>query len=298
MVNLRARLEAMDFAVNIPTSFEEMGLIKYDRYTQEEGKKLKLEHNLIEGYYKKIIESEGILVANYEKRGVEGYIGGNTLIEIGFAYINKRDIFMVNPVPDLQYKAEIEAMQPIIIGKELRSIKNYYNKLPKVFVSSQNQIKLESVTFGFRKIGKVFDIHGFQTASGVSEQPLSIEETYKGAINRLKNLKMKIKNKKYSYLVSIESGLAKLLPNHNYFGISVCIIEDARGVEKISATSELEIPKDMTNLVPNPYPDLGVLVQKKYGSKLKDPYNFITRGKVSRLELLSQSVINAASLFN
>ncbi|OGM27097.1 hypothetical protein A2962_03270 [Candidatus Woesebacteria bacterium RIFCSPLOWO2_01_FULL_39_61] len=297
MVSLRAQLEALGFAVDIPTSFEEMGLIKYDRYTQEEGRKLKLEHNLIEGYYKKICASEGILVANYKKKGIEGYVGGNTLLEIGFAYVNRRDIFMVNTTPDIQYKAEIEAMKPIVVGEEIKKIKNYYRNLPKVFVSSKNQIKLDSVCFGFRKIGKTFDVNGFKTKSGVAEQPTSIEETYLGAKNRLEDLRKKVKGKKYSYLVSIESGLATLLSNHNYFGFSVCVIVNTKGLEKLSITTELEIPKSMTSLVPNPYPDLGVLVQEKYGSRIKDPYFYITKGKVSRVDLLTQSVANTASLF-
>ena len=296
MTELKSSLEAIGYSVFAPRSFEEMGIIDYDKYTQEEGKALKVKYDLIRDYYSKIVESEAVLIANYEKRGVAGYIGGNTLLEIGFAYVNNKDIFMVNSAPDLQYKAEIEAMHPIVIGSDLGKIKEHYAKLPKAFLSSQSPLKIDAVSFGFRKAGYKYDVQGYKTKSTVSEQPMSIEEACDGAGSRMKNLKKQIRNSDYEYLVSIESGLAKLHPKHEYFGFSVCIIEDGNGNEKINIATALEIPKEMTDILDR-YPDLGVFVQEKYNSEFKDPYQFLTHGKVKRLDLLTASVMNTVSQF-
>lgn len=298
MTEFKKTLEEMGFQANAPKSFEEMGIINYDKYTQEEGKELKKKYDLIRDYYSKIIDSDAVLIANYEKKGIKGYVGGNTLLEMGFAYSNHRNIFMVNPAPDLPYKAEIEAMRPINIGEDLSNIRKYYEELPKVFVSSDNSIKVQSVSFSLKESGYNYDVSGFKTLSKVSEQPMTINETYDGAVNRLADLKKKIKGKKYEYLVSIESGLARLHKNHNYFNVTVCIVEDNKGNSKTSIVSDIEFPKEMTDLVPSKYPDLGILVQKEYGSKYKDPFQYYTDGKVKRIDLLKYAIKNTLSQFN
>ncbi len=298
MTEFKKTLEEMGFQANAPKSFEEMGIINYNKYTQKERKELKLKYDLIRDYYSNIVDSDAVLIANYEKKGVKGYVGGNTLLEMGFAYSNHRNIFMVNPAPDLSYKAEIEAMQPIIIGEDLTKIQKYYKKLPKVFVSSDNSIKLQSVSFSLKESGYNYDVAGFKTSSKVSEQPMTIDETYNGAMNRLKDLKGKINDNNYEYLVSIESGLTKLHKNHNYFNVTVCVAEDNKGNSKTSIVSDIEFPKEMTDLVPSKYPDLGILVQKEHGSKYKDPFQYYTDGKIKRIDLLKYAIKNTFSQFN
>lgn len=298
MDNFKKQLEEMGLQANAPRSFEEIGIINYNKYSQEEGKKLKIKYDLIRDYYSKIIDSDAVLIANYEKKGIEGYIGGNTLLEMGFAYSSHRNIFMVNSAPDLSYKAEIETMQPIIIGEDLTKIQKYFETLPKVFVSSDNIIKVQSVSFSLKENGYNHDVTGYKTSSKVSEQPMGIDETYDGAMNRLTVLKEKIKDKEYQYLVSIESGLVKLHKNHNYFNVTICIVEDNKGNSKVSIVSDIEFPKEMTDLVPSKYPDLGVLVQKEYDSKYKDPFQYFTDGKIRRIDLLKYAIKNTLSQFN
>lgn len=297
MTELKLKLEDLGFSVHAPRSFAEMGIIDYDKYTQEEGKELKIKYDLIKDYFSKINESSAILVANYEKREIEGYIGGNTLLEMGFAYANDKDIFMINEAPELQYKAEIEAMQPVVIGDDLTKITGYYNNLPKVFLSSANEIKVDATSFSFDDTGYDFDVQGIKTVSNVSEQPMSIAETYEGASNRMSDLKKQLKGKDYEYLVSIESGLAKLHDNHNYFNVTVCLIENKSGESKVSIVTDLEFPKEMTDKL-DEYPDLGVFVQKEYGSKFKDPFRYLSHGRLKRIDLLMYPVRNTILQFN
>jgi hypothetical protein len=83
-----------------------------------------LKERAIRDHYKKIDWCESILVINLEKKGVDGYIGGNTLIEIGVAFYLKKQIFILNPVSsELSYKQEILGMKPIIINGDLSLIK-------------------------------------------------------------------------------------------------------------------------------------------------------------------------------
>lgn len=296
MVNLKEKLEKLDYRVVCPISYEEMGELKYKNAKISELSELKIKHDLIRGYYNEILSSDAVLIANYDKSGVIGYIGGNTLLEMGFAHIHNRDIFMVNPIPSISYTAEIDAMQPMIVGEDMNHITDYYQKLPKVFVSSDNQLKTDATSFGFRECGIGTDVYGHKTNSSVSEQPMDIDETYKGAENRLQDLKTQVDGKKHEYLVSIESGLVKLHINHNYFGVIVCIIENKHGDCKVSISSDLEFTKDMTDKL-GKYPDLGIYVQKELESKYKDPFWYLSNGKVTRLELLTNVVKNTIAQF-
>jgi len=94
----------------------------------------KIHHNLIRGHFKKIKESDAIYVANYDKNGIKGYIGGNTLIEIGMAFDRKIPIFLMNEIPDdeipdgVNYREEIVAMEPIIIGQDWDRLDKFLRK--------------------------------------------------------------------------------------------------------------------------------------------------------------------------
>jgi nucleoside 2-deoxyribosyltransferase len=77
---------------------------------------------LIKNHFKKIEWCDAILVTNYDKNGVKGYVGGNTLMEMGLALHLGKPIFMINEIPELNYKEEILGMKPVII-KNLEEIK-------------------------------------------------------------------------------------------------------------------------------------------------------------------------------
>ncbi|MFZ7138023.1 MAG: hypothetical protein ACOWW1_06365 [archaeon] len=77
-----------------------------------------IEKDIIRDHLLKIQHSDAILVLNYEKKGVPGYIGGSTLIEIGFAHFWNKKIYFLNPIPDMSYTVELKAMQPIVLNDE------------------------------------------------------------------------------------------------------------------------------------------------------------------------------------
>ncbi len=74
-------------------------------------------------HFDKIAWSDAILVANYDKNNVKGYIGGNTLMEIGLAFFLKKKIYLLNKIPELPYKEEILGVKPIILNGDFSKIK-------------------------------------------------------------------------------------------------------------------------------------------------------------------------------
>jgi nucleoside 2-deoxyribosyltransferase len=87
-------------------------------FHSDENALAKIQHNLIREHFNKIEKSDAILVVNYEKNGVRGYIGGNTFLEMGLAFHRNLPIFLINDIPDISYREELVAMQPVIIGED------------------------------------------------------------------------------------------------------------------------------------------------------------------------------------
>ncbi|MBU4284948.1 hypothetical protein KKF60_00070 [Patescibacteria group bacterium] len=73
-------------------------------------------------HFEKINWSDVVLVLNYDKNNINGYIGGNTLMEIGVAFFMKKKIYLLNPIPEISYKEEILGMKPIILNGDLSKI--------------------------------------------------------------------------------------------------------------------------------------------------------------------------------
>lgn len=79
--------------------------------------------NAIREFWNIMQDGDAVLVLNFDKNGVKNYIGGNTLMEIGFAHVLNQKIFLWNPIPDMPYcRTEIEAVKPVIINGDLSKI--------------------------------------------------------------------------------------------------------------------------------------------------------------------------------
>lgn len=93
---------------------------------EKESIKIHQKNNLdaIREFWRLMQGADAVLVLNLDKHGIKNYIGGNTLMEIGFAHVLNQKIFLYNPIPDIQYyKSEIEAVKPIIINGNYSLIK-------------------------------------------------------------------------------------------------------------------------------------------------------------------------------
>ena len=79
---------------------------------------------LMDEHFKKVVESDGILVVNMEKNGVAGYIGGNVLMEMVIAYHYKKPIYLWNKTDDKSpFEEEIKGMGSVYLNQDLSRIK-------------------------------------------------------------------------------------------------------------------------------------------------------------------------------
>ncbi len=83
----------------------------------------KRKHGFIKWWHDCIKNSDAILVCNFDKNGIKNYIGGNTLLEIGFAHVNDKKVFLLNPIPEeIPYSDEIKAMVDVVLNGDLTKI--------------------------------------------------------------------------------------------------------------------------------------------------------------------------------
>ena len=130
MIEVTNKLIGLGHTVELPYSTRRImhGELTVEEYLKEieinGDKKFRKEANIdvIKEHYEFIKNSDAILVVNTEKNDVKNYIGGNALMEIGFAYVLGKKIFLLNPIPEMGYKDEIMAMQPIILNRDLNKI--------------------------------------------------------------------------------------------------------------------------------------------------------------------------------
>ncbi len=75
-----------------------------------------------------VAESDAILVVNYPKDGIEEYIGGATLMEIGLARHLDKKIFLLHGLPkeeELRYAFEVRLAKPIVLNGDLAKINGH-----------------------------------------------------------------------------------------------------------------------------------------------------------------------------
>jgi len=84
---------------------------------------IKRKYGYIKWWYDSIKNSDAVLICNFDKNNIKNYIGGNTLIEIGFAHVNNKKVFLLNDIPEnLSYIDEIKAMTDVTLNGNLSKI--------------------------------------------------------------------------------------------------------------------------------------------------------------------------------
>jgi len=123
----KKKLEAKGHKVEIPTDTLKIASGSHDSDDFEANYKHCIENDIIRTHFKMIEKNDAILVLNYDKEGIKGYIGASSLMEIGLAYHLGKKIFLLQSPPDeseQRWSHEIRIIQPFILNGNLDLIKN------------------------------------------------------------------------------------------------------------------------------------------------------------------------------
>lgn len=166
------------------------------------------------------------------------------------------------------------------------------SELPLVYMSTESALKHRAIAVVMEKVGIPVRVDGKKLDSGVDEQPLSMEETYEGARNRHEALRKL--DVSADFLATVESGLTRVHKDLGVYGCVAVIIERAGGVPYAGFSIDVEYPKEVLDIVPSVYADVGVWAQQARGAKEKDPYEALTSGRITRQDTIESAAFNAA----
>lgn len=162
-----------------------------------------------------------------------------------------------------------------------------------IIVGSTNDVKVGAVRdlvaeYGF--LGAA-DVRGMNVPSGVADQPMSLEETIRGAMNRAKAC-----FGGSGLSVGIESGLV-LVPHTKtgYMDVTACVIFDGRA-HHLGLSSLFECPKDVTDMImaggvnmAEAFHRCGYTSNPRLGSA-EGAIGILTKGRVTRKDYTLQAL--------
>ncbi len=162
----------------------------------------------------------------------------------------------------------------------------------KLYIGSTNPSKVEALIETIRDYSFLAnaEVYAYKTASEVSHQPLTLEETVQGAMQRAKNV---FGNCDYSF--GIESGLFEFPLTKSYMDVCVCIIYDGnKFFEGLSCG--FTIPPKINRLVHKSEVDMeqacfetNLTSQRKIGSA-EGIIGLLTKGRITRKDYTKQAI--------
>ena len=156
----------------------------------------------------------------------------------------------------------------------------------KVIVASINPVKINAVKLGFQKMfsKEDFEFEGISVASGVRDQPMSDSETLQGAINRVRNTKVKLPMS--DYWVGIEGGIDEQEEEMEAFA---WIVVQSAQMNGKARTGAFYLPKEVVKLI-------------KAGKELGEADDIVfgdqnSKQKGGAVGLLTDNVLSRTSLY-
>ena len=133
-IEIQNQLNELGFDVIVPitaTRMKESGDFEVDHYKTWFADKNDYDKKaqLMRTHFVEIEKGDAILVLNYEKNGLQNYIGGNVLMEMAIAFWLNKPIFIINEVPSSStFEEEIRGMQPIILCGDVTLLPGSYRE--------------------------------------------------------------------------------------------------------------------------------------------------------------------------
>ncbi len=164
----------------------------------------------------------------------------------------------------------------------------------KIYIGSENPVKIECTRIGFETVfGNLgnYEFIGKSVASGVSDQPMSNEETLEGAIQRANNLQELYPDG--NYFVGIEGGIQRIGEEMEAYA---WIVINSNGISGKAQTSTFQLPPKIVELI-NKGIELGhaddMVFKRKNSKQGNGAVGILTHNIIDRVEYYRHAVILA-----
>lgn len=125
MVEKKKQLEELGHTAAIPVGAEPHLTDKTFVDNLDDNLAFCITHDIMRRNFKQVADSDAVLVLNYKRNGIDGYIGISALLEMGIAHYTGKKIFLIQKTPDYKdarWAHEVAIMQPTIIQGDLTKI--------------------------------------------------------------------------------------------------------------------------------------------------------------------------------
>lgn len=167
----------------------------------------------------------------------------------------------------------------------------------KVAVGSQNPVKIEATRRAFEALWpeEAWEVFGIDASSGVSLQPMSDEESIRGARNRARQA---LERTGADYGVGLEGGLHKI--GAYYFDCGWVVAINREGDEGIGSTARIVTPPRIIKLILEGM-ELGAANDAVFGvtnsKQGEGHFGLMTKNVITRSDGYMQGVVMALSRF-
>lgn len=166
--------------------------------------------------------------------------------------------------------------------------------MKKVYIGSSNPVKIACTRIGFETIFGDLDNYEFigkSVPSNVSDQPMTNEETLKGAVNRAKNLKLSYPDG--DFYVGIEGGIEEIGDEMEAFA---WVVINGNGMTGKAQTSTFQLPPKIVDLIRQGV-ELGhaddMVFKRKNSKQGNGAVGILTHDAIDRIEYYRHAVILA-----
>ena len=170
MEKVRKDLEALGHEVKSPPLMVPDGkggeISVYDRYKQSKAAGIgddaiwDMCEGAMRNHFDKVVWCDAVLVVNEEKNDIPGYIGANTLLEVGVGFHFKKPLYLMHQIPEISYQEEILGMKPIVIDSDLSKLDTV--KDSKSLIMAKEYLGKEVDLVFDRPLGSEHPKHGFR----------------------------------------------------------------------------------------------------------------------------------------
>jgi len=167
----------------------------------------------------------------------------------------------------------------------------------KVAVGSTNPVKVSSTKQAFQAVwpNEKWTIEGVSVKSGVPDQPMSDEQSIKGATNRAKRA---LKTLRADFGVGLEGGIQKI--GKNYFDCGWVVVVNKTGAIGVGSSAKVIVPVKMMKHIKRGV-ELGIacdIVFKSKNSKQENGhFGLMTKNIITRTSGYKDGIVMALVRF-
>ena len=125
MVKIKKQLDELGHNAKIPVGTEPHLTDKEFVDNLDSNLEFCITHDIMRKNFEQVADNDAVLVLNYKRNGIEGYIGISALLEMGVAHYLKKKIFLMQHTQsfnDARWAHEVAIMQPTILKGDLTKI--------------------------------------------------------------------------------------------------------------------------------------------------------------------------------